>query len=150
MHLTRHSDYALRILLQLAARPDDRPSIAEIAAIHGISRNHLMKVVHELGKGGFIATMRGRGGGIALARPAADIMVGEVVRFTEPSFQAADCGSCVIAPACGLTAILDEAMQAFLSVLDKYSIADAAKRPDRLSQLIQRLAATAALADADQ
>jgi Rrf2 family nitric oxide-sensitive transcriptional repressor len=124
MRLTRYTDYAMRVLLHLAARDDGLASIAEIARLYDISQNHLMKVVQDLGKAGFIRTVRGRGGGIALARPADQIVVGEVVRQTEEGFQLVDCSQCVIAPACTLPRVLNEATAAFIAVLDKYSLAD--------------------------
>jgi Rrf2 family nitric oxide-sensitive transcriptional repressor len=103
MRLTRYTDYAMRVLLHLAARDDgDLSSIGEIAGLYKISQNHLMKVVQDLGKAGFVRTVRGRGGGIALARPADQIIVGQVVRQTEEGFQLVDCAGCVIAPACTL------------------------------------------------
>jgi len=124
MRLTRYTDYAMRTLLYLGARPGAVCSIAKIAQRYGISQNHLMKVVNELGRAGFVTALRGRAGGIRLARPAADINVGAVVRHMEEDFELADCGRCVIAPACGLNSVLDEALSAFLAVLDRYSLAD--------------------------
>lgn len=125
MRLTRYTDYAMRVLLHLAARDaDDLCSIGEIARLYKISQNHLMKVVQDLGKAGFVRTVRGRGGGIALARPADQIIVGQVVRQTEEGFQLVDCSQCVIAPACTLPRALDEATAAFIAVLDKYSLED--------------------------
>ena len=124
MKLTRYTDYALRTLTHLATRPDRLASIGEIARAYGISQNHLMKVVHDLRKAGYLSAERGRTGGIRLARPAREINVGEVVRHTEEGFALVDCGSCVIAPACGLIGILDDALAAFMRVLDNYTIAD--------------------------
>src|SRR3712207_8826842 len=118
MKLTRYSDYALRVLTYLASH-DRLASIREIATRYRISENHLMKVVHDLGRAGFVATTRGRGGGIRLARPASEIVIGQVVRHTEDSFDLVDCGSCLIAPPCGATAVLKEATDAFLAVLDR-------------------------------
>jgi Rrf2 family nitric oxide-sensitive transcriptional repressor len=124
MRLTRYTDYAMRVLLHLAARDDGLSSIGEIAALYKISQNHLMKVVQDLGKAGFVRTVRGRGGGIALARPADQIVVGQVVRQTEEGFQLVDCTNCVIAPACTLPRVLNEATAAFIAVLDKYTLED--------------------------
>jgi Rrf2 family nitric oxide-sensitive transcriptional repressor len=125
MRLTRYTDYAMRVLLHLAARDDDDlSSIGEIAGLYKISQNHLMKVVQDLGKAGFVRTVRGRGGGIALARPADQIIIGQVVRQTEEGFQLVDCTNCVIAPACTLPRALNEATAAFIAVLDKYSLED--------------------------
>lgn len=124
MKLTGYTDYALRVLMHLAARPDRLSSIGEIARAYGISQNHLMKVVHDLRKEGFVAAVRGRSGGIRLGRPAAEIGVGEVVRHTEDGFDLVKCGACRIAPACGLTGVLGEALGAFMAVLDRYTLAD--------------------------
>jgi Rrf2 family nitric oxide-sensitive transcriptional repressor len=124
MRLTRYTDYAMRVLMHLGAREDALSSIAEIAAAYGISQNHLMKVVQDLGKAGYVATQRGRGGGIRLARPSIDINLGAVVRHTEEGFDLVDCGDCLIAPACSLPRVLNEAVQAFLAVLDRYTLED--------------------------
>ncbi|PWR22130.1 Rrf2 family transcriptional regulator [Zavarzinia compransoris] len=135
MHLTRYTDYAMRVLLYLGARPDRLCSIAEVAAAYGISQNHLMKVVSDLGQAGVVASTRGRSGGIRLARPAADINVGAVVRRTEAGTDLVDCGRCVIAPACGLTGVLAEALAAFLAVLDRYTLADILSRRGDIGRL---------------
>lgn len=125
MRLTRYTDYAMRVLLYLASQPDDRlSSIGEIARGYGISQNHLMKVVNDLVRAGYIESVRGRFGGIRLARHADTINVGQVVRHTEDDLDLVDCDGCVIAPACGLTGVLHEATRAFLAVLDSYSLAD--------------------------
>jgi len=124
MRLTLYTDYALRVLLYLGAREGQLCAISEIAKAYGISQNHLMKVVHDLGKTGYVRSVRGRFGGVALARPAADIRIGAVVRQTEDGFELVDCAFCVIAPACGLTGALAEALSAFMAVLDGYSLAD--------------------------
>ena len=137
MKLKSYTDYALRVLMHLAARPDRHSSIAEIARTYRISHNHLMKVVHDLRKEGYLASVRGRTGGILLARSAEQISVGEVVRHTEGGFDLVDCGSCVIARACSLTGALREALAAFMHVLDGYTLADlVAERQDGLRQLL--------------
>jgi len=131
MRLTRYTDYALRVLIHLAARSGELCSIGEISRVYGISQNHLMKVVNDLARAGFVASARGRGGGIRLGRPAAEISVGAVVRHTEEGFELVDCGQCVIAPACGMNSMLDEALGAFMAVLDRYTLADlTARRAD--------------------
>lgn len=140
MRLTRYTDYAMRVLLYLGARPDRLSSIAEISRAYGISQNHLMKVVNDLGKAGYVTSLRGRFGGIRLQRPAAEINVGAVVRHTEDGFELADCGSCIIAPACGLTGALKEALAAFMAVLDGYTLADLLVRRDALAILLGPLA----------
>lgn len=140
MKLKSYTDYALRVLMHLAAQPDRLASISEIARTYRISHNHLMKVVHDLRKEGFLDSVRGRSGGVKLGRPAEQISVGDVVRRTEGTFDLVDCGSCVIAPACALTAALHEARQAFMAVLDGYSLADlVADRQRGLRELLAEL-----------
>lgn len=130
MQLTAHTDYALRVLIYLTVHPNQRVTINELAAFFDISKNHLVKVVHNLGLKGFVRTVRGKGGGICLARPAAQISVGSVVRDIEGHFQMAECfdpkkqGRCAIQEHCGLTALLGNAVQQFLSVLDQANLAD--------------------------
>jgi Rrf2 family nitric oxide-sensitive transcriptional repressor len=124
MKLTLYTDYALRALMHLAAKPERLASISEMSSTYRISHNHLTKVVHDLRKAGFIDAVRGRSGGVRLAQPASEITVGAVVRHTEGGFDLVDCGSCVIAPACALTAALHRALAAFMDVLDGYSLAD--------------------------
>lgn len=143
MKLTRYTDYALRVLMHLALRQDRLSSISEIARAHRISENHLTKVVHHLGKLGLATTVRGRGGGLRLARPADEIRVGEVIRLTEDGMDLLDCGSCLLAPACALTGALAEALDAFLRVLDGYTIADLIRPGDRLRALLLEPAANA-------
>ncbi|WP_312784243.1 Rrf2 family transcriptional regulator [Brevundimonas sp.] len=122
MRLTRYTDYAMRVLLYLAARQDRLCSIAEIAGAYGISQNHLMKVVSDLAGAGYLVSVRGRSGGVRLARAPSEINIGAVVRHTEDGFDLVDCGSCIIAPACGLTGALAQALAAFMKVLDGYTL----------------------------
>jgi Rrf2 family nitric oxide-sensitive transcriptional repressor len=133
MRLSAFTDYSLRILMLAAIRaPSERPTVAAAAATFGISRNHLMKVVHHLAKAGWLDTSRGRGGGLSLARPASEITVGEIVRSTERELGPAlsfDCAHCVIAPACRLSGVVEEAADAFYGVLDRYSIDDLVANP---------------------
>jgi Rrf2 family nitric oxide-sensitive transcriptional repressor len=135
MRLTRYSDYAMRVLLYLAARPDRLCSISEIARAYGISQNHLMKVVHDLGKAGYVASARGRSGGIRLAVPMSDIRVGTVLRHTEDGFDLVDCPNCMLSPACGLSSAFDEALAAFMAVLDGYTLADLMGRRKEMLRL---------------
>lgn len=137
MRLTRHTDYAIRVLLYLGAQPEKICSISEIARAYGISQNHLMKVAHNLGKAGYIEGVRGRSGGVRLAKPADQINVGDVVRRTEEGFELVECGTCVIAPACGLTGALDEALAAFMAVLDRYTLADLLNKRSKLMRLFE-------------
>lgn len=136
MHLTLHADYSLRVLLYLAARPGGLVSTQEVSEAYGISKNHLVRVVQALGKEGFIEVRPGRSGGITLARPPSEISMGKVFRLTEPDFHLVECfnkeeNTCPIAPACGLKGVLYEAREAFLGVLDKYTLADVMKRSRR-------------------
>ncbi|MFH5924358.1 RrF2 family transcriptional regulator [Roseomonas xinghualingensis] len=138
MRLTLHTDYALRTLIYLALRPERRVSIREIAEAHRISENHLVKVVHNLGRGGFVETTRGRGGGLRLARPPEAIVIGEVVRFTEEDMALVTCfqapgegGGCVLLNICRLQSLLGEALGAFLAVLDSRTLADLLPSQDR-------------------
>lgn len=140
MRLTRYSDYAMRVLLYLGARPERHCSIAEISRAYRISQNHLMKVANDLVNAGYLASVRGRFGGIGLALAPDRINVGAVIRHTEDSFDLVDCGSCIIAPACGLTGALNEALAAFLAVLDGYTLADLLNRQPGLAELFRRTA----------
>ena len=127
MHLTRFTDYGLRTLIYLALRPGELASIAEISGAYRISENHMIKVVHHLGQAGLIETIRGRNGGIRLARPASEIGLGQVVRASEPSLALVECqagGDCSIGGLCRLQGIMDETLEAMLAVLDRYSLAD--------------------------
>lgn len=129
MQLTLYTDYSLRVLLYLGLVPERTATITEIADAYRISRNHLVKVVHNLSINGFIVTTRGRGGGIALSRPPEEIVIGDVVRHTEVNFNLVECfdrerNNCPIAPACILKDALVEAQRAFLAVLDRQTLAD--------------------------
>lgn len=128
MRLTRYTDFAMRVLLYLGRQPDRLCSIAEMATAYGISQNHLMKVINDLVNAGYLSSVRGRGGGVRLARPPAEISVGALIRHTEDDFDLVGCAGCIIAPACGLTSVLDEALQAFMAVLDGYTLADVLAR----------------------
>ena len=132
MRLTMYTDYSLRVLLYLANKEDENVTITEMADFYRISRNHLVKVVHNLGLDGYILTTRGRHGGLKLARPAKEILIGEVVRSTEPDFDLLECfnpvtDKCVISRSCSLKSVIYNAQAAFLEVLDKYTLADIAK-----------------------
>ena len=136
MRLTRYTDYAMRVLLYLGRQPDRLASIAEIARAYAISQNHLMKVVNDLVNAGYLESVRGRNGGIRLARPASGINVGALIRHTEDDLDLVDCGACLIAPACGLNSVLDEALLAFLKVLDSYTLADVLTRKGDFAHLL--------------
>lgn len=130
MRLTKHSDYALRVLVYVASAEGRQVSTEEVSDAFGISAHHLVKVVGKLGKAGFLSIKRGRAGGFQLARDAAEIRIGAVVEATEPDFAFVECmesgnAQCVLTGACGLVRPLREAQRAFLSALDKYTLADA-------------------------
>lgn len=129
MRLTVYTDYALRMLIYLGLKDDRLATIGEIATSYQISRTHLMKVAHQLGVQGYIETVRGRQGGLRLARTPSEIVVGDVVRKTEPDLALVPCfepvcADCVILPACVLKRALAEARAVFFDVLDGYTLAD--------------------------
>ena len=129
MHLTRFTDYSLRVLIYLAAEPGRRATIAEIAAAFDVKENHLTKVVHFLGRQGWVATVRGKGGGLGLALAPQDVGVGAVVRAAEGVDLPAECfdpeaKTCSIRRVCRLRRVLQEASHAFHAVLDRYTLAD--------------------------
>jgi Rrf2 family nitric oxide-sensitive transcriptional repressor len=129
MHLTKFTDYGLRTLIFLALVPDRLASIAEVANAYGISESHMTKVVHKLGQAQLVETLRGRNGGLRLARPAQEIGLGKVVRAMEPELALVECQSgqhCAIGGICRLQNIADEAQSAMVAVLDKYTLADVA------------------------
>lgn len=123
MRLTSYTDYALRALMYLAANRDRLVTIQDIADMHGIAKNHLTKIVHQLGLLGIVETVRGRHGGLRLKREPADINIGEVVRNTESDFYMAECfdrenNSCMFSSGCALKGVLGAATAAYLEVLD--------------------------------
>lgn len=129
MQLTLYTDYSLRVLLYVGLKGDETATISEIAEAYHVSRNHLVKVVHHLGKLGYLETTRGRTGGIVLALDPADINVGEVVEAVEPTMDLVECfdiatNTCPIAPACRLKGVLIQANRAFLAVLKEYTLQD--------------------------
>lgn len=129
MQITSFTDYALRVLIYLAMLPDRHATITEISDFYNISRNHLVKVVHQLGGKGFINTTRGKGGGFSLQRPPELIRIGEVVRSMENHFNWVECfdpiqQSCRLLPNCGLKHLLARAGNTYLQVLDAATLAD--------------------------
>jgi len=136
MRLTRYTDYSLRVLIHLTLHQERLCSIGEISHTYQVSHNHLMKVVNALARDGFVETIRGRSGGMRLSRPAEAITVGEVVRKTEEGFELAECSGCLLSPACGLTGVLAEGMNAMLAVFDAYSIADLVQDKTVIRRLI--------------
>ena len=141
MRLTQYTDYALRTLIYLGVSQGKRHTIRDIAEAYDISRHHLTKVVQHLHRHGFVAATRGKGGGIALARPATDIVVGDVVRRMEPSTALVECfdrgGQCAIQGHCKLARALREAFNAFIAALDEYTLADLLdEREERLRHVL--------------
>lgn len=128
MKLTLYSDYSLRVLMYVA-RQEHRVQIDEIAKFYGISKNHLTKVVNNLATLGYIETTRGRGGGIRIKMTPEEINIGALIRKTEEHFNLVECfdretNTCPIAGICGLQGVLGEALNAYLSVLDEYTLQD--------------------------
>ena len=143
MQLTSFTDYSLRVLMFLGTLPKEQlSSIKEISTIYNISNNHISKVVYQLGKLGLVETIRGRNGGIRLAKPAADINIGAVVRETEDNMNMAECfdetqNHCIISPACRLKHVLNKALKAYLAVLDEYTLDDLMVNKEMLRKLFQ-------------
>ena len=143
MQLTRYTDYSLRVLIYLAVHQKALATIEEIAEAYGISRAHLTKIVHRLGLAGYVETVRGRGGGLRLARLPEKIRVGQVVRHAEETMALVECfdpetSHCRIEPVCGLRTALKDALDAFLRTLDGYTLADlVARRRQPLARLLE-------------
>lgn len=135
MKLTRYTDYAMRVVIHAGSKNGDLSSIREISETFEISQNHLMKVVQDLSNAGFVEAVRGRRGGIRLATLPENINLGRLLRHTERMTDLLDCSGCVIAPACGLPSILNEATAAFIAVFDKYTLADLLRKKSSLRQL---------------
>jgi len=147
MQLTLFSDYALRVSLYLAVHEERLISIEEVSRAYGVSKNHLVKVVAKLIELGVVESVRGRGGGLRLARAAADIDIGWLVRETEPHMNLVECfemrtNTCPIAPACGLKGVLLQAQRAFLQSLDGHPLSEFLPRRERLIPLWNRSAAS--------
>jgi len=141
MKLTFYSDYSLRLLMYVSLKRDGLVTIQEVADAYGISKNHLMKVAFELGRKGFLETVRGRGGGLRLGRPPEKIGVGEVVRAMEEDFTMVECfdpkaNQCVITGPCRLRGALSRALKAYFAVLDEYTLADLAGQNPMLARVL--------------
>lgn len=131
VHLTLHCDYSLRVLLYLANVPERLATTGEISKAYGISKHHLVRVVQDLGRHGFVAIHPGRSGGLQLAQPAAEIRIGDVVRRIEPGFRVVECfdtehNTCPIVPVCRLKGLLVAALNSFFEALDRHTLADLA------------------------
>lgn len=141
MQLTQYTDYGLRTLIALAVSPGERQTVTTIAQAYGISRNHLVKVVARLAERGYVETVRGKGGGVRLARAPAEIRIGDVVRDMEATLGVVEClqeegGHCVIAPACRLKGVLAQATQAFLATLDSHTLDDVLRQRAPVARLL--------------
>ena len=142
MRVSTYSDYSLRVLMQAALRSPELITVDEVADAFGISRHHLVKIVHDLGRHGYLATRRGIGGGFTLALPPEKIGVGDIVRLGEESEVVIDCKDrqnrfCQIFPACRLKGVLDEAAASFFAVLDSYTLDDLLGQASTLKDLLQ-------------
>lgn len=141
MRLTFYSDYSLRLLMYAAVRHGELVTIQEVATAYGISKNHLMKVAFELGRKGYLDTVRGRGGGFRLSRPPEKIRLGDVVRETEEDFTMVECfdpntNKCAITAPCRLRGVLSRALKAYFAVLDEYTLADLAVKHPVLERIL--------------
>ena len=142
MKLTNYTDYSLRVLIFLATKnSNELVNIKDIADTYSISKNHLMKVIYELGKLGYVETIRGRNGGIRLGKAPEQIKIGEVIRKTEDDFNLVECfnkekNNCILSPNCGLKHVLNKALSAYLSVLDQYTLQDVIFNQDNIRKLL--------------
>lgn len=143
MKLTSYSNYALRSLQLAALRAPDLVRVEDVATIHKLSKPHIVKIVHELGKAGFLETVRGRYGGFRLARQPEDIIIGEVVRLTEGPLDVVECfnpetNSCPLIGICKLSKAMMKATDAFMAVLDDLTVADIASNRNQLLERIEK------------
>jgi len=141
MRLTLYSDYSLRLLMYAAMKDPGLVTIQEVADTYRISRNHLMKVAFQLGRDGFLETVRGRGGGLRLARQPEKIGLGEIIRSTEDDLALVECftpasNTCAIIKACRLRGALSRALGAYLAVLDEYTLADLTAHNPALERIL--------------
>jgi Rrf2 family nitric oxide-sensitive transcriptional repressor len=142
MELSHFTDYSLRVLILAAARSGEKITLVEISTTYRISHHHLVKVVHYLGKAGYLRNTRGRTGGIMLGRKPEDICIGDVIRSTESHLDLVECfntktNTCRLTPACRLKGALMEARTAFLDVLDSYTLADFVQQKLSILRLLQ-------------
>jgi Rrf2 family nitric oxide-sensitive transcriptional repressor len=140
MRLTDYTDYSLRTLMYLGLNRDRLVTIQDIADTYGISKSHLMKVVHQLGITGLVETIRGRSGGLRLGKEPEAINIGAVVRRTEPDFLMVECfdrqvNECILSPSCELQGVLRRATAAYLAVLDEVTLEDLLRNRNNLRKL---------------
>ncbi|WMC10055.1 Rrf2 family transcriptional regulator [Oceanimonas pelagia] len=144
MKLTTYTDFGLRALMYLATLPrGELTSVARVSALYDVSRNHMVKVINQLAREGYIHALRGKNGGIRLAKEPKDINVGRVIRLLEHNLRGIDCGSpaCQLVPACRLRNALGQAMEAFLQVMEGYTLADLVGNRDELMTIFSHLEA---------
>ena len=142
MRLTNFSDYALRLLIFVATKPDELVTIAEVSKAYGISKNHLMKITNTLAQGGFVETVRGAKGGLHLAKPASAINLAAVVRLTESGSDLVECfnpstNTCVINHVCSLKHVLHDALESFYKTLAQVTLAELVVRSQDLSAIFE-------------
>jgi Rrf2 family transcriptional regulator, nitric oxide-sensitive transcriptional repressor len=136
VQLTSFTDYGLRALIYMATLPEGKQTnITEVTDTYGVSRNHMVKIINQLSRAGFVAATRGKNGGIRLGMAPEKIVIGDVVRKMEP-LQLVNCGECSITPACRLRKALNNAVQLFLDELDNYTLADLVKDNEPLYQIL--------------
>lgn len=140
MQLTRHTDYGLRMLMYLSLERSRTMTVGEVAGALHLSSHHLMKVAQDLRRHGFVEAHRGRSGGLVLAKDPEDVVLGDVVRALE-SLHVVECfdeerNECALTPSCALKGALAEAIEAFLDVLDGYTLADLVRRPKKMRSLM--------------
>jgi len=148
MRLSDYTDYTLRVLMYCAQHRDRLVTIAEMADVYGVSKNHLMKIVNDLARQGLLETTRGRGGGLRLLKAPADIRVGDVVRGAETDFRLVECfdpssDTCTLTPSCRLKNVLASALQAYFAELDAVTLADIARPGPTPARLAKPKAANA-------
>ncbi|MCP5382934.1 MAG: Rrf2 family transcriptional regulator [Kordiimonadaceae bacterium] len=129
MRLTSFTDYSVRVLMHVAKKNGALSSIREVSEEYDISKNHLMKIVHALGKGGYLETIRGKNGGFKLGQDAKKINIGKLIRYTEEDMNIVQClgdqdGNCSLHKKCHFACVINEARNAFLAAVDKYTLAD--------------------------
>lgn len=139
MRLAEYTDYTLRVLMYCATNPDRLVTIAELAEHHGVSKNHLMKIVNDLARQGVVQTTRGRGGGLRLLKRPDDIRIGDVVRSSETDFRLVECfdsrtNTCTLTPSCRLKGLFDSALQAYFNELDRVTLTDMIAPPAPLTR----------------
>lgn len=143
MRLTIHTDYIFRTLIFLTVNNERLCTVDEIAKAYKISKNHLFKVVNTLVKAGFVETIRGKGGGLRLAKNLEGLSLGAIIRITEPDFALVECflskNSCVITPICQLKHILNQAVDNFLKELDNYNLNELISNKEKISLLFNEL-----------